>query len=283
MSNEATDASPFAGKKQETDSSEFWYHLWPNQEVQQAFVISLYQRDLIDGRRLEDDDFGAIEIAEQKGDVNSARLVMFAKESNDQRMVFQRADLLLPGNVIPKAPLVAAKQWPDAINGEIALGLSDQVITFTLPKFLLFWKKFSSENLKPNLSVFGLVVQMLRGDRGVKELKKGGLLDFLKKWAAKDSASTGKEQKPITFDETTLVVWLPQDYSSYFTVAAPVVSLQEVVIEEQKSVKIEISLPTADDPDFLIPLYAVPSAVPAGLKIGDPIDASVRLYAQPVS
>ena len=110
MSNEATDASPFAGKKQETDSSEFWYHLWPNQEVQQAFVISLYQRDLIDGRRLEDDDFGAIEIAEQKGDVNSARLVMFAKESNDQRMVFQRADLLLPGNVIPKAPLVAAKQ-----------------------------------------------------------------------------------------------------------------------------------------------------------------------------
>lgn len=181
-----------------------------------------------------------------------------------------------------KAKVLATCAWPSRIGGEVALAIGDTSITAVVPDFYL-----KKSLLQPGKELY------FRISGSVETLELQSVKSFtitdgplyeneLSKFLKDNPDKTEKDFPGVEISTEGMQVIFPKEYSTYFELGSPVLSLEETKFLGTKIFKMKIILHRFGDEEMYMNLYAAQSQMPAGLKVGSGMVGIVRLYAEPL-
>lgn len=181
-----------------------------------------------------------------------------------------------------KAKVLATCAWPSRIGGEVALAIGDTSITAVVPDFYLR-KSLLQPGKELYFRISGSVETLELQSVKSFTISDGPLYENELSQFLKDNPDKTENDFPgVEISTEGMQVIFPKEYSTYFELGSPVLSLEETKFLGTKIFKMKIILHRFGDEEMYMNLYAAQSQMPAGLKVGSGMVGIVRLYAEPL-
>lgn len=262
------------------DQSGLLWSLARNSDQLRSFV----KKALTDGRILEETETVVEDkriVMIQSGDAFGEQKIVgyLIKKPTDTSYVLVSFMPKLQG-IFCNAQINGTCAWPNGAGGEVSLSLGQTTITATVPDF--YTKKHLLEpGSFRNFRISAAVEELIINAPTEFTVSRGPLYEMSLEQFLKDNPEkTEADFHGVTVSTQGMQSLFPTGYSTVFELSSPVLACSTTTLLEHEIFQLKVVLHRFDDEEYDVYLYGSAPQIPAGLKVGDDIRATIRLYAE---